>query len=263
MLNKFRKAKEREIVRLRSAADMGLVPRPWDGERPSFTNALLGAKHKGDAVAVIAEYKRASPSRGLINAALGPEDVAAMYARGGAAAISVLTETDYFQGSQDYLFAMAAAGPPLLRKDFLFDPVQVMDTASTPASALLLIARMFDNTEDLSEMIALTRNADITPVVEIFDEADLARSREAGATVIQANNRDLDKLVTDLDNGRRLIRDKRDGELWICASGIETHGQLMEMAGLGYDAALVGTSLMQHDDPGAALARLLTGEDDK
>jgi indole-3-glycerol phosphate synthase len=100
----------------------------------------------------------------------------------------------------------------------------------------------------------------LAPVVEIFDQSDLDRAREAGADIIQVNNRDLDTLTTTLDQGRRFIKQKRDGELWICASGVETRAQVEEMAGLGFDAVLIGTSLMLADDPGAKLAELAGGK---
>jgi indole-3-glycerol phosphate synthase len=129
-------------------------------------------------------------------------------------------------------------------------------TASSPASAVLLIARMCDDAEHLKQLIDIARMPGLAPVVEIFDQADLDLAREAGADIIQVNNRDLDTLVTTLDQGRRFIKQKREGELWICASGVETRAQVEEMASLGFDAVLIGTSLMLADDPGAKLAEL-------
>jgi len=256
MLERFREAQLPSINRLRKLAHDGLMPEPWGqhgaAERPLFSRALRGA----GAPAVIAEYKRASPSRGVINLDLTPADVARMYAENGAAAFSVLTEQAHFQGSLDFLSAMAFAGKPMLRKDFLLDPVQVKETAATPASALLLIMRMFPGADDVREMLDLCREYALEAVCEVFDDSDLDMARWAGAEIIQVNNRDLDTLTTDLDVSRRLVRTRGEGELWISASGLETPDQLHEMADLGFDAVLIGTSLMSRPDPGAALAEL-------
>ncbi|MDR3641228.1 MAG: indole-3-glycerol-phosphate synthase [Humidesulfovibrio sp.] len=256
MLAQFREAQLPGITRLRKLAEAGELPPPWHfpdgGERPLFSRALRGA----GAPAVIAEYKRASPSRGVINLELTPADVARMYADNGAAAFSVLTEQAHFQGRLDFLEAMAFAGKPMLRKDFLLDPAQVLETAATPASALLLIMRMFPGTSEVREMLELCREHSLEAVCEVFDEADLDMARWAGAEIIQVNNRDLDTLKTDLAVSRRLARTKGLGEIWISASGLETPAQLNEMADLGYDAVLIGTSLMSRPDPGAALAEL-------
>lgn len=255
MLARFREAQLPGIARLRKLADAGELPAPYvfpGGERPPFSRALRGA----GAPAVIAEYKRASPSRGVINLELSPADVARMYADNGAAAFSVLTEETYFQGSLEFLSAMAFADRPMLRKDFLLDPVQVLETAATPASALLLIMRLFPGAAEVRVMLDLCREHGLEAVCEVFDEADLDMARWADAEIIQVNNRDLDTLKTDLAVSRRLARTKGNGELWISASGLETPDQLREMADLGFDAVLIGTSLMSRPDPGAALAEL-------
>lgn len=253
MLEKFRQAKQAEIERLIQLDRIGGVPSPRLEPRPSFAGALAGKNG-----AVIAEYKRASPSKGEINMALTPEDVAAAYAASGAAAISVLTEEVYFKGSLDYLETMSRFGKPLLRKDFILHPLQLMETAATPASAVLLIVRMLPD-DALGELLGLCRKLELDAVVEAFDEADLERAQDVGASIIQINNRDLDSLATDLDVSRRLIGKKRPGETWISASGIFKRTEVVLMASLGFDAVLVGTSLMSGGDPGAALAEL-TGE---
>lgn len=252
MLDKFREAKRLEIESLRKDFMEGRIPAVYQGERPSFTDAIR-AKGPG---AIIAEFKPASPSKGVLRENLNPLDYADAYAENGAAAISVLTEHKYFKGTPDLLFMMNGPGLPLLRKDFIFDPLQVAMTASSPASAVLLIARMCDDAGHLKQLIDIARMPGLTPVVEIFDQADLDLARHAGADVIQVNNRDLDTLTTTLDQGRKFIRQKKDGELWICASGVSERGQVEEMAGLGFDAVLIGTCLMEAVDPGAKLAEL-------
>jgi indole-3-glycerol phosphate synthase len=252
MLERFREAQLPGIARLRKLAQAGQMPEPWRGDRPDFSRALKAA----GAPAVIAEYKRASPSRGVINLELTPADVARMYADNGAAAFSVLTEEAHFQGRLGFLQDMAFAGKPMLRKDFLIDPLQVAETAATRASALLVIMRMFASTAEVREMLSACREHGLDAVCEVFDEADLDMARWAGAEIIQVNNRDLDRLVTDLGISRRLVPDKHPGELWISASGLDAPEQLNEMAGLGFDAVLIGTSLMSQPDPGAALRKL-------
>lgn len=256
MLARFREAQLPGINRLHKLAGENRLPEPWtfptrEG-RPSFSRALRAA----GSPAVIAEYKRASPSRGVINLELTPADVARMYAQNGAGAISVLTEEAHFQGSLGFLADMAFAGVPMLRKDFLLDPLQVAETAATPASALLLIMRMFERADEVRGMIELAREHGIEAVCEVFDEADLDMARWAGASIIQVNNRDLDTLQTDLAVSRRLCRTRGQGELWISASGLETPEQVAEMGNLGFDAVLVGTFLMSRPDPGAALKEL-------
>lgn len=256
MLDRFRAAQAGSIALLRRLAEEGQLPAPWNfseiNVRPSFSGALRQA----GAPAVIAEYKRASPSRGVINLDLTPADVARMYADNGAAAFSVLTERAHFQGDLRFLTDMAFADRPMLRKDFLLDPLQVIETAATPASALLLIMRLFDTAASVREMLDACRQYGLEAVCEVFNEADLALAREAGAEIIQVNNRDLDTLATDLNTSRRLVPHKQQGELWISASGLDAPGQLTEMADLGFDAVLIGTSLMCQTDPGAALKRL-------
>ncbi|MHC1712212.1 MAG: indole-3-glycerol-phosphate synthase [Solidesulfovibrio sp.] len=254
MLEKFRAAQAPAIKRLKALEASEMLPKPYAGKRPSFSDALLAH----GPIAVVAEYKRASPSKGDINLGLSPEEVAAIYAASGAAAISVLTEETYFKGSVDYLETMSGAGLPMLRKDFLLHPLQVVETAATKASALLLIVRMLTDAE-LSEMLGLTYDRGLEAVVEVFDEADLDRAEAVGAHIIQVNNRNLATLKTDLAVSRRLAARKRPGRIWISASGITTRSDVLNMANLGFNAVLVGTSIMSEPDPGAALS-LLAGK---
>jgi len=229
---------------------------PWPGQRAGFSAALK----KGRDIAVIAEYKRASPSKGEINLGLGPEEVAAAYAASGAAALSVLTEEDYFKGELSFLERMSSPGLPLLRKDFIFDSLQVEQTASTPASAVLLIARMFENARGLQALCDKCAACGLEAVVEVFDRKDLDMAKTVGAGIIQVNNRDLDTLKTDLAVSAGLVRAKEEGEVWISASGITRSEELSRMKDLGFDAALIGTWLMAGGDPGARLEALIKGE---
>ena len=257
MLERFRTAQRPRISRLEAMRDAKAMPPPLAGERPAFSARLK----RGEPIALIAEYKRASPSRGSINLAASPEDIAAAYAAAGASAISVLTEEEYFQGHPSYIGRMAGPGLPLLRKDFLIHPLQVLETAATPASALLLIARMLDEGTFI-RMLEMAAGAGLETVLEIFDEEDLQKVRRvlavapAAPVIIQVNNRDLRTLRVSDAPSRALIPRKKAGEIWISASGINTGEQVLERAALGFDAVLVGSSLMECGDPGAALAGL-------
>lgn len=236
---------------------------PWAGSRPSFRAALERGGRNGAPLAVIAEFKKASPSRGVICESLDAEDVARQYAENGASAVSILTEEQYFKGDISYLSRASEAVPgmPLLRKDFLFHPAQVAATLATPASAMLLIVRL---TPDAGLLRALREQAEaggVEAVVEVFDEADLRLARESGASIIQVNARDLATLKVDREACLQLIRKcpPREGELWIAASGMACRADLEAAAEAGYHAALVGSALMEGGTPGASLRRMLAG----
>jgi indole-3-glycerol phosphate synthase len=265
MLEHFRKAQQVPVQRLLALEKNRALPAAYAGERLSLS-AGLKAGGVNSAFPVIAEYKRASPSRGAINLAAGPEEIAALYASCGACAISVLTEEENFLGHLSYLQRMAQAGLPLLRKDFLIHRLQVTETAATPASALLLIVRMLD-AEALAAMLRKALECGLEAVLEVFDPEDLRRAREAlretGAqsAIIQVNNRDLQFMRVDESISRQLIKYRSDGEIWISASGITCRREVEERLSLGYDAVLAGTSLMSSRNPGATLAQL-TGREE-
>lgn len=255
MLEKFRQAKDNEIASLLEQKKQGLMPPPFTGTRPPFCASL-----KKRFPAVIAEYKRASPSKGEINLDNTPEKVAQDYAQGGAGAISVLTEEKYFQGHLSYLYQMAAFNLPLLRKDFIYHPIQVERTAAIPASAILVIVRCVDD-EMLATLIQTSLSYGLEPVVEVCDSEDLVRAKKANAKIIQVNNRNLDILVIDKAISAKLIPEKSADEFWITASGIETHDELLRLLNLGFDAALIGSFLMEGGTPGRKLAALIKGEE--
>ncbi len=187
MLEKFRLAKEAEVRELLRLRDTGHVHTPWARPRPGFGAALTRPGSSG----IIAEFKRASPSKGDINLDVTPAEACAGYAGAGACALSILTESRYFKGDLSFLAEVAGLGLPLLRKDFIIHPLQVEATTATPASAILLIVRMFENVNDLAALHALCLTHGLEPVVEVFDERDLDRAKEIGSTIIQVNNRDL------------------------------------------------------------------------
>jgi len=254
MLERFRRAKKAEITALAALSAKGTMPPPFTGSRPSFAASLKTRA----PLAVIAEYKRASPSKGDINLAATPEQAARAYAAAGAGAISVLTEREYFKGDIGFLERMTAPGLPLLRKDFILHPLQVEQTAAVPASALLLIVRMLDDPM-LRNLLRRCRELGLEAVAEVCDGDDLQRAQAAEASIIQVNNRDLDSLRVDLGLSRRLAACKRNGEFWITASGISCREDLTGLLNLGFDAALVGSSLMEGGDLGQKLTVLLRG----
>ena len=270
LLERFVKAKTAEIEALRRLAEQGKMPAPLGAPRPDFAAALRGcsvpAASLGEhSLAVVAEYKRASPSRGIICESLGVAEAARQYAASGASCLSILTEETYFRGDLDYLQAAADPAlykgpqPPLLRKDFIFDPLQVAATAATPASALLLIVRLTPDARALRELREQAESFGMQAVVEVFDKEDLRLARESGARIIQVNARDLGTFVTDRQAPLDMIRTcppLRD-EVWIAASGIDSGEHLLDAARAGFAAVLVGSALMAGGTPGLALTRLL------
>lgn len=262
-LQRFRDAKRAEIARLIGQAEAGRLPAPFSGARPAFREAL---RIRPDGLpAVIAEYKRASPSAGDIAPDLPPEDAAGQYAEAGAACLSVLTEEAHFRGGLAFLGRMAGCGLPLLRKDFLFHPLQVAKTAAAPASALLLIVRLTPDAALLRRLREEAEGYGMDAVVEVFDAADLALARAAGSRIIQVNARDLESFTVDRAACLRLadaFRHDADGrgERWIAASGMDRREHLRAAANAGFDAVLLGTALMRGGRPGRALRALLAAE---
>ncbi|HZS48699.1 MAG TPA: indole-3-glycerol phosphate synthase TrpC [Blastocatellia bacterium] len=219
----------------------------------SFAEAL-----RANEVNIIAEIKKASPSKGVIRADFDPVAIAREYAENGAAAISVLTEQDYFQGSLEYLKAIRASLPmmPLLRKDFIFDPYQVYESAAAGADALLLIVAML-NDQTLGDLLKLTNEIGIDALVEVHDEDEMQRAIADGAKIIGVNNRNLKTFVTTLETSIRLSSLAPKNALLISESGIETPDDIEKLRNVGYHAFLVGESLMRAKSPGEALGNLL------
>ncbi len=256
-LEAFIKAKEQEIARLERLEQKDALPKRLEIKRPSLSHALNSAY--GAVPALIAEYKRASPSRGLIRSDLEVEDVAWAYASAGATALSMLTEGRHFQGDLAYLArASKVTHLPLLRKDFIFHPLQVVESAAYPASAILLIVRLTPDAEKLRSLREQAESYGLEAVVEVFDAHDLELARQSGATLIQVNARDLASFKVDLQKSLSLVarHPPKAGETWIAASGISRAGELRALREAGFAAALIGTSLMSAESPGAALAAL-------
>jgi len=223
----------------------------WNAPRRGFAAALRRTRP-----AVIAEVKKASPSKGVIRADFDPVAIACRYAACGAAAISVLTEERFFQGHASYLTAIReAVDVPLLRKDFLFDAYQVAEARAWGADSILLIVAMLDDVA-LRELSATAHGLELDVLVEAHTAEEVDRAVAAGATLIGVNNRDLHTFVTSLETAERLRPRLPAGICTVAESGIETAAHVARMTAAGYDAVLVGESLMRAADPGAALEAL-------
>ena len=253
-------ATKREEVAARkartSAADLDAAAATHTA--PRGFRAALEAKAK-DGFALIAEIKKASPSKGLIRDDFHPADHARAYAAGGAACLSVLTDAPYFQGHEDYLVAArAACALPVLRKDFMVDPWQVAEARSIGADAILIIVAALDDAQMAEiEAAAIERGMDV--LVEVHDEAEMARAARLKSRLIGVNNRDLKRFVTDITVTERLAPLAPEGTLLVSESGINAHADLLRLAPCAR-TFLVGESLMRQADVEAATRALLSGQ---
>jgi len=213
--------------------------------------------------AVIAEIKKASPSKGLIRADFDPSWLAARYRAGGAAALSVLTDEPYFQGSLRNLELASAAAPlPCLRKDFMIDEYQVVEARAHRADAILLIAAALTN-EELKHLSEVANGFSLDVLVEVHTDDELSRVLdtlgESGANAIGVNNRDLRTFEVSLETSLALVARIPSSLVRVTESGIFTPTHIAQLRAAGFDAFLIGESLMRQPDPGAALAELLAG----
>jgi indole-3-glycerol phosphate synthase len=209
------------------------------------------------AIKLIAEVKKASPSKGVIRADFNPVEIAREYAAHGAACLSVLTDETYFQGHLDYLTQVReAVDLPVLRKDFVLDRYQVLEARAAGADAVLLIAECLDDCH-LRALHDEIVELGMSPLVEFYEPENLERVFDAGATLIGINNRDLRTFQTDLDHTIRLRPRIPDECVLVAESGIRTRADVLRLQGARVDAMLVGETLMASPDVGAAVDALL------
>ncbi len=226
------------------------------GDDRPFSEALVRP-----GLSVIAEFKRRSPSAGEISSAAAVAAQVGAYERGGAAALSVLTDERHFGGTlEDLRAARAACDLPILRKDFIVDPYQLFEAAVNGADAVLLIVRALGDGE-LGEMYELARRLDLDCLVEVHDGEELERALRLDVDVIGVNNRDLDEGTVDVATTYELMPNVPAGKTVVAESGISARAELEELERVGVDAVLIGSALMSAADP-EALTRELTGIDD-
>jgi indole-3-glycerol phosphate synthase len=257
ILQKIVAVKREDVERLKSDVPLSALRERMAAQANAldFAGAL-----RGDSVRVIAEVKKASPSRGVLRADFDPVEIATVYVENGAAAISVLTNVEFFQGSIGNLETVGSIahpkGVPVLRKEFIFDPYQVYEARAYGADALLLIVAML-SAEELASLMALTAECGMQALVEVHDEDELRIALDAGADIIGINNRDLRTFVTDLAVTERLASRVPAGKVIISESGIATRDDVKRVRKAGANAILVGESLVVSDDIGAKLRELL------
>jgi indole-3-glycerol phosphate synthase len=258
ILQKIRATKDREIETLLAAQSLAELERSAAArllsDPPRGFEAAV--RKVGQTPNVIAEVKKASPSKGIIRADFNPGKIASAYARGGAAALSCLTDETYFQGKLEYVRVVReTSGLPVLRKDFLVHEAQIFEACAAGADAVLLIARMLDE-DELRRLYRLAKSLSLGVLVEVHDEPDIEKTLNINSTLIGINNRDLDTFVVDFEAGFRL-REKIPTDLPVVSeSGIGEHAQMTRLSEAGFAAVLVGESLMRQDDVEAALRAL-------
>lgn len=247
-LPKQMQTREPAVVR----AEAALAPKPRD-----FVAALRSAGR----VALIAEVKKASPSRGLLRHNFDPIELAQTYAANGASAISVLTDAKYFQGNLEYLAQIRKhlASSPLLRKDFIFHPYQVYEARAAGADALLLIAAVLKDKE-MADLLALTRELGMTALIEVHDRAELERVLPLQPRLIGVNNRDLRDFAVNLNTCIELRQHVPSETCFVAESGIHTAADVARLAKEGIEAILVGEALVKAKDVGKKVRGLTNYE---
>jgi indole-3-glycerol phosphate synthase len=268
MLEEIIEHKKEELEKLKSDTYFDTIERGMQRKAaasPKTRGFLAAITQNGHNVRIIAEVKKASPSTGVIRKKFDPLEIAQEYEAGGAAAVSVLTDEKYFQGSLENLTLIKERiALPVLRKDFIIDPYQVYESRAAGADAILLIADALkaNKGEKLRELLGLADSLSMAALVEVHDEADLEAALEAGAGIIGINNRDLTTLKIDIETTMRLMPLIPEGKIVVSESGINSSGEITRMRGAGVAAFLIGTSLVKETDISTKLKELMGRPDD-
>jgi len=226
----------------------------YEKERRDFKTSISGKQE----ISVIAEVKKASPSKGIIRKDFDASGIAQGYQRGGASAISVLTDVPFFKGDLRYLDEISQrVSVPVLRKDFIIDPYQVKEARAHGADAVLLIATITDG-KQLKELLHAVREFDLCALVECYSEADLEKLDFDQVEIFGVNNRDLTNFEVDVHRGINLLKRAPEGTVLVSESGLSSVGDLHLLRENGIHAALIGEFLMRQDHPGKALQKLLS-----
>lgn len=257
ILEKITAVKHQEVAAAKKRKSLEAVRA--DAESRVLTRDFVGAlraKIADGQSAVIAEIKKASPSKGVLRADFEPADIAQSYAEHGAACLSVLTDKDFFQGSSDYLRqARASCTLPVLRKDFMVDAYQIYESRAMGADAVLLIAACL-NDGQMAEFEQIARSLDMAVLVEVHDADELLRALKLKSPLIGINNRNLKTFEVSLDTTISMLADVPKDRLLITESGITTPADVLRMREAGVNAFLVGEAFMRANEPGEALAKL-------
>jgi indole-3-glycerol phosphate synthase len=252
-------AKKRdEVAASKATRDLATLRREAEalGAQRDFVGALRTAAETRGA-AVIAEVKKASPSKGVLRADFRPAEIAASYERHGAAALSVLTDAPFFQGSREALeAARAACALPVLRKDFLIDPWQLFEARAMGADCILLIAAILDDAE-LADFEATAHALGMAVLVEVHDEGELERALRLATPLVGVNNRNLRTFEVSLETTLAMLPRIPPGRIVVSESGIHAPADVARLRAVGVRTYLVGEAFMRAPDPGAALARLV------
>jgi indole-3-glycerol phosphate synthase len=260
ILDKIVAVKREEVAAARKRVSLEAVRA--DAESRVLTRDFVGAitaKIDAGQSAVIAEIKKASPSKGILRADFVPADIAQSYAEAGAACLSVLTDRQFFQGQPDYLKqARASCDLPVLRKDFMVDPYQIYESRAMGADCVLLIVACLEDSQ-MKELEAVARSLDMAVLVEVHERAELDRALLLQTPLLGINNRDLRTFEVSLSITLDMLKDVPDGRVLVTESGILAKSDVQAMRDAGVHAFLVGEAFMRADDPGTALADLFGG----